>query len=102
MTEHTPAGPTLATGQLCMAETDDAYAHIVAKLSENHRLIECSDGLQWIVQRRRPSGRWLSLGYFRTRDGLFAHLARLLGADLAKVAGDILADLPERYREGTY
>ena len=49
-------------------ERDDVYPFIVR--SGDLRVIECKDGLQWILQRRRKNGKWRDLGYFRNRDVL--------------------------------
>jgi hypothetical protein len=31
-----------------------------------------ADGLQWLLQKREPHGRWLSVSYCQTRAGLMA------------------------------
>jgi hypothetical protein len=49
-------------------DRDDAYPSIVRVGAV--RVIECKDAIQWIWQRRRKSGRWDDLGYFRNRDVL--------------------------------
>lgn len=49
-------------------ERDDAYPHLV--VVGELRVIECKDGIQWILQRRRAGGTWADLGYFRNRDVL--------------------------------
>ena len=49
-------------------ERDEAYPCLVRV--GDVRVIECRDGIQWILQRRRPGGRWADLGYFRNRDAL--------------------------------
>src|SRR5687768_8090094 len=49
-------------------ERDEAYPEIVRV--GDLRVIECRDGIQWILQRRRRDGRWIDLGYFRNRDVL--------------------------------
>jgi hypothetical protein len=40
------------------SESSDDYLHIVAMLDANTRVIECADGIQWIIQRRRNAKRW--------------------------------------------
>ena len=68
------ASPEMASGVVAafsgrgVRERDDAYPH-VARVGDV-RVIECRDRIQWILQRRRKSGRWLDLGYFRNRDTL--------------------------------
>jgi hypothetical protein len=57
-------------------ETSDDYTGIVARLCPRHRVVNCKDAIQWVLQRRdaqragRP--RWTGIGYFRTRDALIA------------------------------
>jgi hypothetical protein len=66
-----PEPPSVALAALSargIRERDDAYPHIVR--AGDLRVIECRDALQWILQRRRKSGRWIDLGYFRNRDVL--------------------------------
>jgi hypothetical protein len=35
-------------------ETDDHYAHFIAQLNPQHRVVRCKDDIQWIMQR--PDG----------------------------------------------
>jgi hypothetical protein len=49
----------------------DAYPGVVVR-DGDRRVIECRDGIQFILQRRRQGGRWIDLGYFRNRDALIA------------------------------
>ncbi|MDP3255380.1 hypothetical protein [Bosea sp. (in: a-proteobacteria)] len=61
-------------------EGSDDYAWIVAQLSDGRRLIECRDGVQWIVQTSRRNGgetRWYGRHHFRSKAGLMRHLAEL-------------------------
>ena len=55
-------------------ETSDTYVGVVAPLSPRHRVIECKDQIQWIIQARRGERhgqpRWEALSYCRTRDAL--------------------------------
>jgi hypothetical protein len=34
------------------AESDDSYAHLVTVLNYGWRVIECRDGIQWLLQYR--------------------------------------------------
>jgi hypothetical protein len=49
-------------------ESDDAYP-VLVQISDKLRVIECRDGIQWILQTR-SSNRWRDLGYHRDRDVL--------------------------------
>lgn len=55
-------------------ESADNYQRVVAPLNARWRVIECRDGLQWILQRidgeRHGRTRWTGRSYCRTRDGL--------------------------------
>jgi hypothetical protein len=74
-------------------ETDDAYP-AVAKLSDRVRVIECPDGIQWILQRRRGA-RWNGVSFCRTRSALIREAAKVLGY----VPLGLMA-LPEHYDDG--
>jgi hypothetical protein len=50
-------------------ETADNYPFVVAFLDLNTRVIECAQGIQWIVQRRRGC-QWHSVSFCRTKEGL--------------------------------
>jgi hypothetical protein len=76
-------------------------------LNDRCRLIECRDGIQWIVQHRNcrsdaetvSSSDWRGRSYCRTRDGLIACCDRLCGPidPAARVA---LVALPDRFVPG--
>ena len=80
-------------------ETADAYRNIVAQLCSRHRVIDCKDSIQWILQSRKKGGAerpWRGVGYFRTRDALIRASASLCGrVDPAAMA--VLADLPSHF-----
>jgi hypothetical protein len=94
-----PRQDAIATARR-LAESDDQYPGIVAVLNQQHRVIRCRDGLQWILQRRhgpeRLAGtRWDSRSYSRTREALI----RCSREHAGEIAGDalvILLRLPER------
>jgi hypothetical protein len=58
-------------------ERDGGYP-TVARLSDTIRVIECKDGLQWILQRR-SGDQWKGLAYCRTRAALIREASVLLG-----------------------
>ena len=59
-------------------ERDHDYRAIVAELDDKTRVIECVDGLQWILQRLRGD-RWFAIAYCRTRDPLIRQATKALG-----------------------
>ncbi len=75
-------GRNLASSRYDFAESSEHYALEIERLGK-FRIIECSDGVQWIIQRRikpqneRAGTRWKAIGYFMTR----AALARLWHAN---------------------
>jgi hypothetical protein len=53
-------------------ESSEDYPAAVAMLDDKTRVIECANGIQWIVQRRR--GRtWHSIYFCRTKAGLLLY-----------------------------
>ncbi|HWZ38598.1 MAG TPA: hypothetical protein VNY08_09890 [Bradyrhizobium sp.] len=80
-------------------ERDDGYYRIVALLNPGWRVVECRNGIQWILQRlgspkRSRRGDWRGLSYCRTREALIRS-ARQHFSDIDPAAGAILAALPE-------
>jgi hypothetical protein len=63
----------------------------VARLSDTVRVIECKDGLQWILQRR-SGDQWKGLAYCRTRAALIREASGLLGR-----VPEALFQLPEHH-----
>lgn len=74
---------SLTASALSQREKDENYHRVVVVLNEKWRVIECSDGIQWIVQRRDKSTntlatpRWRSVSYPRCKEGVFAALTWL-------------------------
>lgn len=75
---------------VCASEGGDHYPAI-ARWNGTHRVIECGEQIQWIVQRR-VGGRWRNVSYHRDRDILIERCAE---ADHAAL--DILRALPGRH-----
>jgi hypothetical protein len=81
-------------------ESADNYYRIVAVLNDRWRVIECHDGIQWVLQRRNAPEKargddWRGRSYCRTR----AALIRCTGAycgEIDPAAATVLASLPER------
>jgi hypothetical protein len=51
-------------------ESADDYPALVAVLNRGHRVIECRDAIQWVLQRRNGTGDWRGRSYCRSRAGL--------------------------------
>ena len=53
-------------------EGDDGYARVVVMLDARTRVIECSDGVQWAIQKcgKAVPRLWRSDLYFRSKAGL--------------------------------
>jgi hypothetical protein len=80
-------------------ESADDYRAVVAILNDRWRIIECRDGIQWILQRRagerhgRP--RWDGRSYCRTKEALI-RVCRDYAGEFDPAAAAVLASLPER------
>ena len=75
-----------------MKESDNDYQKIIFILSEKFRVIDCRNGIQWILQKKDNGGRrWRSLNYHTHRSSLIR--------DVDKQDVDItpLYSLPERH-----
>jgi hypothetical protein len=84
-------------------ESDDNYYRIVIRLNDRWRVIECRDGVQWILQYRAsaetyPTAFWKGRGYFRTREALIRSCT-CAGA-ISAAAAAILAALPDWFGGG--
>lgn len=71
-------------------ETDDDYGKVIAQLGPKNRLIECKDGIQWILQAK-VGKRWLSEKFLTSRDGVLRRAEGMPG-------WEVLKDLPERFK----
>ncbi|MFT6527178.1 MAG: hypothetical protein ACJAXG_001125 [Celeribacter sp.] len=82
------------TVTLSHRETSDQYARVIA-LGTNARVIECRQGLQWIIQRKKggTQPRWLSLGYCTSKTTVLR-----LWTGLGETPCPNLAALPDRMR----
>jgi hypothetical protein len=84
------AGTRVSEAVVSHRERDSAYP-AVARLSDSLRVIDCKDGIQWILQRRRGD-RWCGVAYCRRRDALIRESVKLLGH-----VPDALLALPEHH-----
>ena len=94
-----PVCPWLpVTGNRYREEAAD-YPAVVAVISSGWRVIECRDGIQWILQRlagkRHGQPRWEGKQYLRTKDALIRAVHRSVG-QIDDNALRVLAALPER------
>ena len=94
--------------QLCRCEVDrnlkessDSYSRVLLQVSDDWRIIECRNRIQWILQRseRRSRGvEWRGRGYFRTKKALIRVCGTsILGIDTG--TWDFLERLPDRFPE---
>ena len=60
-------------------ETDEAYRAVLAVTADRrYRVINCKDGIQWIVQRRDiAGGRWRSQTFYRRKASLLRDVGNL-------------------------
>lgn len=70
-------------------EQDDDYEWMIEQLGPKHRVIECKDHIQWIVQEK-VGKQWRSRKYCTSAAGVHRWTGGLPGAER-------LADLPERF-----
>ena len=78
-------------------ETSDDYGAVLVVLDHRHRVIICRDGIQWIIQRRKPGGAarpWRGVSYHTTRNALIRVCAKLCGQIDPNVMPPLLA-LPD-------
>ena len=98
-----PACPWLPVAEKRYREEAADYPAIVAVLNARWRVIECRDGIQWILQRlagkRHGQPRWEGRCYFRTREGLLRRVHELAGP-IDGNSLDILQDLPDWIGQG--
>ena len=80
-------------------ERDETYSRIVTQCRDNWRIIRCTRGLQWIIQKRstgRPNrGVFIGKSFHTTRQSLIEACSRLQLLDDPKILQSLL-DLPER------
>lgn len=63
-------------------ESADNYRRVVSRLNARWRVIECRDGIQWILQQGKSSGHgmaWRGRSYCRTKAGLMRACAHRIG-----------------------
>ena len=83
-------------------ETADDYFRVIARLNRRWRVIECRNGIQWILQRRGSPEKvrrddWRGRSYCRTREALIRCTREYCGA-IDPAAAAVLAGLPTEVR----
>ncbi len=63
-------------------EGDEAYSKVIVVITDRIRIVECRDGIQWILQKRvsaktATKAQWRGLKYHRSREDLITGLVRL-------------------------
>ena len=97
---HASIPPTVSSPE--RAEFADNY-QVVARLNVRWRVIECRDGIQWILQygnRAETVARdgWRGRSYCRTKEALLRVCDYHAGV-IDRDAAEILAGLPDRFPE---
>jgi len=96
-----PEKPTEQT-DTSRKESSDDYSRVVVMLDPRWRVIECRDGIQWIIQRREKSrgeGHWRGVRYCTTRKALKRDAGALV-SPLSPSAVAVLNALPDRISRG--
>ncbi|RWK14786.1 MAG: hypothetical protein EOR43_32225 [Mesorhizobium sp.] len=79
-------------------ERSDAYSHKVLRISDTWRVIACSEGIQWILQKRKGylDGRpaWDGKSFCRSKAGLRRAIREKVGSVSQEVEVQ-LAQLPD-------
>lgn len=92
--------------RLSSAEGDETYTGVVLVLARRYRVVECRNGVQWIIQQRASADKatraqWRGLRYHRSRDCLLDALVGLeieLSADQRRTLEKLPAWFPEARR----
>ncbi|RLP26597.1 hypothetical protein D8676_04995 [Mesorhizobium sp. YM1C-6-2] len=77
-------------------EADNDYRDIAIAIGPETRIINCKDGLQWIVQTRR-GGRWRPDGFWRWRDPMLSRLKARPELTLSREAETAIKALPAKH-----
>ena len=86
-------------------ETSDFYRGVIAVLTSRWRVINCKNGIQWILQKRTAEplheGIWRGRSYHTTQNSLIEACAKLelLSEDRARAALDALPSIIREYQK---
>jgi hypothetical protein len=79
-------------------ESSDGYANVVAPLNRKWRVIQCRDGIQWILQSRdsltAARGIWRGRNYCRTKEALL-RVCAIHAGEFNPTAAALVAALPD-------
>ena len=78
-----------------LKESSREYHRVLAQFKPEYRIIECSHGKQWILQKREAShaAPWRAIGYAATKSGLINLCGRLKLLPLHKIE-TMIASIP--------
>lgn len=80
-------------------EEADSYPAVIVSLNDRWRVIECRDGMQWILQQRKGQRNgqavWRGRRFHRNRDALSSSIRELSGEVTKTAPADVLS-LPQR------
>ena len=90
---------TIRNASVQHRESADDYHRAIVVLNDRWRVIECRNGIQWILQRqageRHGRPRWDGGSYCRTKEALI-RICRATAGAIDSAAAGVLASLPER------
>lgn len=84
------------TNREFLKESSCEYHRVSAQFKHHYRIIECSHGKQWVLQKRETShaAPWRALGYAATKSGLINLCGRLKLLPLHKIE-TLVASIPQ-------
>lgn len=79
-----------------LKESSREYDRVLAQVKPRYRIIQCSHGKQWILQKREAShaAPWRAVGYAATKSGLINLCGRLKLLPLHNIE-KIVASIPQ-------
>lgn len=84
-------------------ESFSNYDAVIIQFNNEWRLIECRDGIQWIIQRANPNKRfntlWRGSSFHRTSQSLKRVLCNLQ-IEISPIASQIIDQLPTWIENG--
>ena len=88
-------GSKRTTSEL-LKESSSDYHRVSAQFKHHYRIIECSHGKQWILQKQEAShaAPWRALGYAATKSGLINLCGRLKLLPMQNIE-KIVAGIPQ-------
>lgn len=88
-------GSKRTTSEL-LKESSSDYNRVLARVKFYYRIIECSHGKQWILQKQEAShaAPWRALGYAATKSGLINLCGRLKLLPMQNIE-KIVAGIPQ-------